>query len=668
MPTFFLGTFMSSCSVQKVEKYWYDIEKEEDKVESRYLEQLRKEEEKEEALKEGSESLGKEVKNSSLEDNSWMNKMLKVVFGMVKNMKQGVWRVDRVIEGGNRSLEVFRSDFSIRSFSWHPYLAKFAISPQDHSIRIYDMNVGAWSPVILKHEFQRNIFSLAWKPLSGNTLAVGTRHGILIWHIIKGTSPSTSGGSRQTTGWTPTTKSSLQTPSTSFLQNMSTTTSTSSPQASFSQDTGAWCQYLHRFGHSPINALSWSPSGRFLAAGSIHHDQLLVWDVVEEVAVPIVQQIPGGISKVLWSPNDEYVAVFSAKEKMFRVFHTRNWASEKWSEGLKAPVKGACWSGIGATSLSSSMLAFTVQDDCKVYVVKYERDGIVEIGRRAASMGSSVQGGRNHLPGSLHLKGKSSVQPDLGGFPFPWDAPSPSSSSPSAPTSSSNSAPISGSSGASPKSGSSGVASSSSSSSSVSSTSQGGAGPSSGSSQGPTGSGGSSSSYSSSLLGSGLSASSLSFVSLNTRASMASSTASFKGSLVAIADLSPYSVVQPTASRLKSKRAPTASPSTADEYPHDKIDELFGGVTSHLAWDPSSSRLAVGFQGSEIIAVFQTNSLHTTSLHPLGYLRGPPDTELTGLEFRPSFERGALLAAHFSNGKISFFPLYFKPDQHSYTQ
>lgn len=431
-----------------------------------------------------------------------------------RSFLRNIWRHDRKIP----ACVARHPDYPIRAFSWHPYLAKFAVAPQDNSVRFYDMNTGTWSSLALQHELQKKIFALAWKPLSGHTLAVGTKYGVLVWKIVNKSIIGANQPHAPQASAVAIAAQKLGAGPEAQYANLSTAwrelglegntgghggsgagswASTSAPNKL--SDLGAWCQ-IYRFpGLAPVNALEWSPGGRFLAAASANDSQIVIIDTINDTQTPLSQLVAGNISKLYWSPNDEYLCAVSAESNTFRVFHTRNWSSERWSN-LSRPLHSACWAGDG------THLAFTVKGESKLYVVRY-----------STSTGESN-------------------------------------------TSTSSSAPVT----------------------------------------------------------------------------------QVRGALVACLDLAPYIV--------ESKKG-------ADEE-----DEKFGGALSFVAWDETSSRLAVALERSELIAVYQCNALsYVVSFQPLGYLRGPPDTIITGLCFRPNFPRGALLTATSSFGKISFFPMYFKP-------
>jgi len=93
-----------------------------------------------------------------------------------------------------------------------------------------------------------------------------------------------------------------------------------------------------------------------------------------------------------------------------------------------------------------------------------------------------------------------------------------------------------------------------------------------------------------------------------------------------------------------------------------KTVEVKLGEIAELEWDHHGQRLAVSFVNSEVIAVYQTNWKFPNQviISALGFIRGPLEANKPKmLAFRPHFPRGALLAVCWTNGKISFYPLYF---------
>eukprot|EP01119_Soliformovum_irregulare_P014072 TRINITY_DN3810_c1_g1_i1.p1 TRINITY_DN3810_c1_g1~~TRINITY_DN3810_c1_g1_i1.p1 ORF type:complete len:487 (+),score=111.01 TRINITY_DN3810_c1_g1_i1:11-1471(+) len=95
-----------------------------------------------------------------------------------------------------------------------------------------------------------------------------------------------------------------------------------------------------------------------------------------------------------------------------------------------------------------------------------------------------------------------------------------------------------------------------------------------------------------------------------------------------------------------------------------------GGKIQSIRWDPSGERLVASFakfQGDsdessvELVALFGVQHFPKLEFIPRGFIRGPAQgKQVTSMEFRGNFERGALLTVCWLNGKISFVPMYFK--------
>lgn len=183
----------------------------------------------------------------------------------------------------------------------------------------------SWSQLCLEHEFQKEIHSLEWRPNCGNTLAVGCKYGVCLWSILNKRVGSKSDSSLI--------------------------------------DEHAWMNYLKYPNVVPVNALSWSPSGKYLATGSVNYNGVVVWDVDIENPTPLAEFCMGGVTKVLFSPDGQYLFA-STTENTFRVWETGTWTNEKWKTN-KSYVQTACWSADG------NLLAFSEANDCKVYIVRF---------------------------------------------------------------------------------------------------------------------------------------------------------------------------------------------------------------------------------------------------------------------------------------------------------
>lgn len=178
----------------------------------------------------------------------------------------------------------------------------------------------------MEHEFQKDINCLEWKPNNGSTLAVGCKDGICLWNIL---SKRVQVGSGTTT----------------------------------MVDEHAWMNFLKYPKFGPVNTLSWCPSGRYLAAGSINYNGVIVWDVDIENPTPLAEYCLGGVTKLMYSPNGKYLFA-STTGNVFRVWDTETWANEKWKTN-SSYCQAAAWSSDG------NLLAFSEARDSKIYIVRF---------------------------------------------------------------------------------------------------------------------------------------------------------------------------------------------------------------------------------------------------------------------------------------------------------
>eukprot|EP00455_Lapot_gusevi_P043977 TRINITY_DN5435_c0_g2_i2.p1 TRINITY_DN5435_c0_g2~~TRINITY_DN5435_c0_g2_i2.p1 ORF type:complete len:108 (-),score=24.88 TRINITY_DN5435_c0_g2_i2:20-343(-) len=90
---------------------------------------------------------------------------------------------------------------------------------------------------------------------------------------------------------------------------------------------------------------------------------------------------------------------------------------------------------------------------------------------------------------------------------------------------------------------------------------------------------------------------------------------------------------------------------------------------ANIVWSPTSERVAVSFQGSELIALFGCQGDSYPRFYPIGYIRGPSSSSSDSvnrphhLVFRPYFEAGALLTVTWTEGTITQYPMHFKHTQ-----
>eukprot|EP00118_Oscarella_pearsei_P008361 m.42625 g.42625 ORF g.42625 m.42625 type:complete len:428 (+) comp33373_c0_seq4:228-1511(+) len=221
------------------------------------------------------------------------------------------------------------NDSQTRAMSWHPHLMKIAVAAKNDIVRVF--SVGSDNSDLLKHQLQKSISCLAWRPQCGNELAVGCLSGILLWKL----DPNI-------------TRHSLNA-----------------------------VRFLSVPGHAPIVSFTWSPFGKYLASSSSSDNAIQVWEISREMATPVSRLGGGrGVPFISWSPHGTHL--FSATSStLFRVWETRKWTCERWSS-MSNQCKCACWSSDGRT------LVFAVHEDASLYCLQ-----LVSSGGNMVATGSS---------------------------------------------------------------------------------------------------------------------------------------------------------------------------------------------------------------------------------------------------------------------------------------
>lgn len=169
----------------------------------------------------------------------------------------------------------------------------------------------------------RDIQCIEWKPLSGNTLAVGTRYGVCVWDIFSKAAPPTYVGD--------------------ILPIQS-------------QDQTAWMRYWQFPSQAPVNVLSWCPRGQYLASGSINSGEVVIWDSASGLPTPLFEVLAAGIVQLKWSQNGHYLMAASAGGSV-RIWEACRWTSDKWVD-FPSSAQSVAWS---SADDRSTLLAVAVQ-------------------------------------------------------------------------------------------------------------------------------------------------------------------------------------------------------------------------------------------------------------------------------------------------------------------
>ncbi|KAH9503246.1 hypothetical protein Btru_068553 [Bulinus truncatus] len=209
----------------------------------------------------------------------------------------------------------------IQAIAWHPHVSKVAVALHDDSVRIF--YAGNNLCPILKHKLQKQVADLSWQPLSASVLAVACKTCVLIWHV--------------------------------------------DPTSLAVRPSSGTVQVLHCSSKIPVTSLAWSPDGSHLVSASPKHNCITIWDVPKEKGVALKRSTGGGVSLLSYSPDGSKLFT-GTPSKMFRVWETKQWQWENWSN-LTGPCTAACWSPGG------SVLIFAMDGESALYAVRFTVDG-----------------------------------------------------------------------------------------------------------------------------------------------------------------------------------------------------------------------------------------------------------------------------------------------------
>jgi len=231
-----------------------------------------------------------------------------------------------------------RKEEFVSAMAWHSLRQKFALSLRDDHICLYDLNFLAASTITLFHQYQKDILCMEWKPCSPNTLAVGCKNGVLIWQILR----------------------QLVETSVEFMLSASSQIQ-GNPPTQILQDRNAYAKYLSYPELAPVNCITWSPDGRFLACGSFNASFIVIRDLHTDSSTTL--KIPnGGITVLRWSPNGHFLFAGGTTIPMI-IWETMYWNCYPWTN---FPKHTACIAA--AWSTDSSYIAMAVSSDPKLYI------------------------------------------------------------------------------------------------------------------------------------------------------------------------------------------------------------------------------------------------------------------------------------------------------------
>jgi len=211
----------------------------------------------------------------------------------------------------------------IRAFAWHKYKQTFAFSYKNSKVGVFHLPSESLSPTPLQHEFMKDVSCMEWRPNAGSEIAIGCRYGVCLWQNFpkKLNAPKDENDRMIHDSW--------------FLD------------------------YRTVGSYYPINCLSWSPCGAYLAVGSANNTSVLVWNANYNSYVEHFFRT--GVTCLSWSPNGYYL--FAGGLNKCTVWETLNWTSQTWS--FSSPCQSVCWSD------ESSYVAVAFADEPTLYFLQF---------------------------------------------------------------------------------------------------------------------------------------------------------------------------------------------------------------------------------------------------------------------------------------------------------
>ncbi|XP_046650517.1 aladin-like [Daphnia pulicaria] len=189
----------------------------------------------------------------------------------------------------------------VRFLAWHPHCNKLAVATRDDTVLVYTGSTS--TPVVVRHSSQKDISSLAWRPLCSAQLAVGCALGVALWTV-----DPASLGTR---------------PSASCLTHLPHPTS--------------------------VNTVSWDPQGKYLASGSAKDSSLYIWNVENREATLLQKMHGGGYTFLTWNPTGDRLLA-GTPGNVFKIWETRTWSAEIW-DVMDGHIQAAAWSPCGTKAI-----------------------------------------------------------------------------------------------------------------------------------------------------------------------------------------------------------------------------------------------------------------------------------------------------------------------------
>ncbi|GBF89820.1 hypothetical protein Rsub_02524 [Raphidocelis subcapitata] len=219
--------------------------------------------------------------------------------------------------------------------SWHAQRQWLAVghAAADAAL-IYDLDAAPSASVpdcveeaalVLTHELQSGLSSLAWRPVHCTMLAAGCRGGVVLWAL--GRQPAGGAG----------------------FQRAAAGGNGNGGGAGGAVGGAAWASFLRYSDGCSVTALAWSPDGRLLAGAGPDSSRLVVWDAALGAGA-VVRLGLDPLTLLRWSPCGGYLFAAGAGGR-FHVAETATWRTAAWAAPAGGHVAAAAWAPSGRAAL-----------------------------------------------------------------------------------------------------------------------------------------------------------------------------------------------------------------------------------------------------------------------------------------------------------------------------
>jgi aladin len=216
---------------------------------------------------------------------------------------------------------------TVRVLVFHPQCFKIAIASVDDTVRIYTNDENSVVP-LLKSAQQKAIFSMAWRPFSPATLAVGCQSGFLVWNIDS--------------------------------------------NANVVRPLGQAAHYRHE-NHFPVTSLEFNQNGSLLATASFNDTAILIWNIDKRSCTPLKRTSMPFLS-LQWSMNGSFIFT-STVGNVFRVWNCDSWKDDRWTVA-NGHVQSFQWSPCG------KFLLFITSEDPILYSLGFADEPLFNDGSK----------------------------------------------------------------------------------------------------------------------------------------------------------------------------------------------------------------------------------------------------------------------------------------------